>query len=483
MFPDPHPNPQPLKIALVLGGGGAKGAYQLGVWKALTQSEFSGISIIAGTSVGALNAVLFSGVRDQAKSVWDKMAGFNRLGSTWISSVLHWIALWILLLTPLGVAIFAFSQSVAGRGYTRSAWIIVWCCSMSLFFTFESYVDRLLGFVASSLKFLNFVLSYLLVSAVVSPLFLFIGDGQELQFKVTPTHVFIRCAIVLTAIYVMKHVIPWYSRSCEAIYSRAMNSSLIDRKVLEDLIKTNLIQLTTQRSQKPPQIFVTFAQHKEFYDPIGGYEIPDQTSPSAPPGTTVEEWVPIYKRIDEMDLNAQLQTLLDSCALPFAFPNRIDHGESICDGGIVDNIPIAPVLANGRVDFVFVVPLNAKSARWKRNIFKYADEKWALFLKKDLHSKVWHNETVNKQYWDAFERSKPSRHRDHTKIWFIQPSKPLPVIALPAFQFITGTLNFTQACFDRWEALGEEDAKKSLDELRKTGLLRADIQPSWSAEI
>ncbi|WP_242596389.1 patatin-like phospholipase family protein [Enterococcus ureasiticus] len=43
--------------ALVLGGGGARGAYQIGVWQALEELGIS-LKIITGTSVGALNGAL-----------------------------------------------------------------------------------------------------------------------------------------------------------------------------------------------------------------------------------------------------------------------------------------------------------------------------------------------------------------------------------------------------------------------------------------
>ena len=43
--------------ALVLSGGGAKGSYQLGVWKALRELNIK-FDIITGTSVGALNGAL-----------------------------------------------------------------------------------------------------------------------------------------------------------------------------------------------------------------------------------------------------------------------------------------------------------------------------------------------------------------------------------------------------------------------------------------
>ena len=46
-----------MKRAVVLSGGGAKGAYEIGVWKALRRLSIN-YDIVCGTSVGALNGVL-----------------------------------------------------------------------------------------------------------------------------------------------------------------------------------------------------------------------------------------------------------------------------------------------------------------------------------------------------------------------------------------------------------------------------------------
>jgi NTE family protein len=45
------------RIALVLMGGGAKCAYQVGVWRALWELGIREFSAISGTSGGALNAI------------------------------------------------------------------------------------------------------------------------------------------------------------------------------------------------------------------------------------------------------------------------------------------------------------------------------------------------------------------------------------------------------------------------------------------
>ena len=46
-----------MKTAVVLSGGGSKGSYQLGVWKALRDLHIK-YDIITGTSIGAINGVL-----------------------------------------------------------------------------------------------------------------------------------------------------------------------------------------------------------------------------------------------------------------------------------------------------------------------------------------------------------------------------------------------------------------------------------------
>lgn len=65
----PHPT------ALLLGGGGAKGAFQIGAWRALDEVHLLDcIEAVAGCSVGALNAVLFAlGDLAFAQKIWSEI--------------------------------------------------------------------------------------------------------------------------------------------------------------------------------------------------------------------------------------------------------------------------------------------------------------------------------------------------------------------------------------------------------------------------
>ena len=47
----------PIEYGLVLAGGGAKGIYQIGAWRAIRELEIP-ITCVVGTSVGAMNGAM-----------------------------------------------------------------------------------------------------------------------------------------------------------------------------------------------------------------------------------------------------------------------------------------------------------------------------------------------------------------------------------------------------------------------------------------
>lgn len=64
-----------MKIGLVLAGGGSRGAYQIGVWKALIELGLDKyVEVVSGTSIGALNAMLFlQGDYNLAEDIWHNL--------------------------------------------------------------------------------------------------------------------------------------------------------------------------------------------------------------------------------------------------------------------------------------------------------------------------------------------------------------------------------------------------------------------------
>jgi len=70
-----------MKKALILSGGGARGAFQIGVWQYLQDKGWDP-DMICGTSVGAINAVAIGSGMPLAKllDIWKTLNGKTGLG-------------------------------------------------------------------------------------------------------------------------------------------------------------------------------------------------------------------------------------------------------------------------------------------------------------------------------------------------------------------------------------------------------------------
>lgn len=66
---------------VVLDGGGTRGAYQVGAWKALMECGIK-IDAITGTSIGSINGAFFAaGCYDKAVELWETM-DYSRIFGT-----------------------------------------------------------------------------------------------------------------------------------------------------------------------------------------------------------------------------------------------------------------------------------------------------------------------------------------------------------------------------------------------------------------
>src|SRR5690554_135118 len=73
-----------IKIGLMLGGGGAKGAYQLGVIRALEEANLlKHIQVISGTSIGAINTLLLMSKKNHSmiEKIWEDLDTENVFGT------------------------------------------------------------------------------------------------------------------------------------------------------------------------------------------------------------------------------------------------------------------------------------------------------------------------------------------------------------------------------------------------------------------
>lgn len=103
-----------MKTALVLSGGGARGAYQVGVLKGIAElfpeTKVNPFQIICGTSAGAINASKLAVEADQFHSA---VIGLERLWSTLNSSYIHKVGYPDILRSSLRVFMSFFHSGIA----------------------------------------------------------------------------------------------------------------------------------------------------------------------------------------------------------------------------------------------------------------------------------------------------------------------------------------------------------------------------------
>jgi NTE family protein len=79
-----HPQQQKPESVLILQGGGSLGAYECGVCKSLARNGITKFDIIAGTSIGSINASILSAGYNQEKGIGDSV---KTLESFWLESM------------------------------------------------------------------------------------------------------------------------------------------------------------------------------------------------------------------------------------------------------------------------------------------------------------------------------------------------------------------------------------------------------------
>jgi NTE family protein len=98
-------NPRNHRVALVLQGGGALGAYQAGVYQALHEYELTPDWIV-GTSIGAINAAIIAGNRrnlrvERLKQFWDRVAFRDLIDMRKVPDAARQFNTWLATLTAL----------------------------------------------------------------------------------------------------------------------------------------------------------------------------------------------------------------------------------------------------------------------------------------------------------------------------------------------------------------------------------------------
>jgi hypothetical protein len=225
-------------------------------------------------------------------------------------------------------------------------------------------------------------------------------------------------------------------------------------------------------------IWVTLAKFTKYQDP---YKVPwrfrlyNEDVPGAwhDLDHPVTNWVPWYVDVRK---EAKPSWLLSATsALPFVFNAIIKNGNIFVDGGVRDNVPLAPVLFED-LDYIIVIGVNRlDDSGYSRDLRDRVEHNWRQFFFSN-----WANaDAVDKlrAEWvkecssvvsspDNLFRVPPSPPYltpdiDPAKLIFISPSK-FTSVPLPLLDQLTGTIRFTPTYTRRLIKLGFRDMRQAL---------------------
>ena len=416
------------KLGLVLGGGGAKGAYQVGCWKALRACGVTQFSAVAGTSVGALNAVLVAqGDYDKAESIWHNMSFGRVLRLRW--HALLAVLIRVVLIVPyLGKLMFparaipvAMWRAVCGyrdgqrQGDPRRQIVAAW----QLYRVFAGRADstNMVGnIVLAAIGLAGLSAWWLLAAPVLTVVAMVVAAPLVALLVVTYASWFVTMLDQFSTRLVLATNEPLHQLLLDCVDVARLDAT--NRPLFVTLAS---LREVTRTVTPPPRRFKETAElqlePKDASPPswwkenvIGDGPNADYVIPVgllAPYPVTTVEYVPSHFNVRTADAGMVHELILQSAGLPEIFPARRIGEYSYVDGGIVDNVPLTALADVPDQAAILVVPLDAR-----------LDED---AVRKDLAANL--------------ERLGRSAPKSLPELVLLTPSRPLG-------NFLTGTLDF-----------------------------------------
>lgn len=512
------PPSKPLKVkrALVLSGGGAKGAYAFGCLKAFKERNIE-FDAVSGTSVGALNALLWStNSMNEGQKLWDELSfstvypvrlfskqgnpsvlfrlfaplvfTYNLLSSSWqgepnpVSRILapFLFLLWVLPFVP-AILLISYIQVVEFRDIglpsINSAWdllpqfIILYCIYIFVIELRKTYNQIAQNKVDSSKHFSGLIVAFLIFIGILILFLVFMrfrGGAFPEQF-VNIIILFLAPILILPILmaFIVKIFLFCISRINKKIGSVLDSTPLY--KTIDKIVKYKSFNIPT---------FVTTAVLKEMYDPDFNDWCPDNESipsiwkfiirPKFFELASKKFWLPKYSEVSRLPTEDSSLFCLASAALPFGIVPSVEiQKEEFVDGGIIDNTPFFPFIEEIQAEEIYVISLEN---------FKSDDE---AIEKLEITLKKW-QELERLQRIQYYPKPEQLLNKDKEKILRFKEQlipyreiKNFPIIK-PFYprseslgNFLTGTLNFSGQYASKIMQRGYLETLKILDENEK----------------
>lgn len=331
------------RIGIVLTGGGMRGSFQAGVLEGMDSSGMN-ISVLSGTSAGALNAFSFTRAGSKATSEkWRTLSNRNFL----TINILGLLVRATLLLFSLRHIVWM--KLIHGREHvspnidriTRSAtWLRYFIEEWELD---QPPLARYVNRTTAKAQELSFFIGFLPV-LILAILFYYLS-----------IYLFYMFIALVVFVYLFSKVI-WWVANIKGL--NAVSTKL--REVISSI--------PNQRSNAIPTFVCLSVPKRGFdYKTMRGYYFTGIAMTSQGyfrsivrgevDSTERNILSPLHVRIDNIKSDEQIDAVVASAALSLGLIGCVFYGETFAfDGGVVDNIPINPVL-DEEVDCIVVVDI------------------------------------------------------------------------------------------------------------------------------
>jgi len=352
-----------MRRALVLAGGGAKGAYAFGCLRAFRRCRIR-FDAVSGTSVGALNALIWSaGAFREGRRLWSNLS-FRTVypvhGRLWrrMPKPLVWLGGFIHVACRLIAAgargtphqlskstnfLIALSAGVAAY-FGLPALRLSVRCPLALLAAVDVLVALNERHQMKRTWRLTWTIAIMMAYCATSLGLSAYGrlpSEPELYYLAVSMGIFLA---LMGSAFGMIYVI-----------ARRSSRAFLDNTPLASLLKAIL----TTRTLCTP-LYATCGVEFHAWDPDKPSYAAMVTGGAPLPGYPCvadrhRRWVPLYYPIHDLPMVDQIKILLASAALPFGVVPSIEWGSKrLVDGGVADNVPLYPV---ARAEEVFVVLL------------------------------------------------------------------------------------------------------------------------------
>jgi predicted acylesterase/phospholipase RssA len=396
---DPKTNPGKTGRALVIEGGGAKGAYAFGALLAFKECGLH-FDAVAGTSAGALNGLLWStDSLQRGQAIWENLTFSSiypvRILSSksypgWVIRTVAsvYVFLHLLMATIEGIpndldyplrlaigllfpAVFWVAPGIAAGG--SLPFLMVSAVIYGFWFAWA------MGHDEPRRRFRSAGRLYVrLLPAIVAGIWIY-----GLDFWARHSYRFVRISVAVVA---WCFAMTLTNMIIEAFEHKFESITVLGRDGLAQEVRTII-------GGQPIRIpsWATTAVYVELGDPDRASTYTDGAY-----GTRVKiydtvrgTWIPHYSELSKLPRQQAIELCLASAALPFGIVPPVMIGDvKHVDGGVVDNCPIFPFIDNPDIDEVFVLSLKegdkakasfekvASVARWKElrrtiDVFNY----------------------------------------------------------------------------------------------------------------